>query len=351
MGDRPSDNLDRAPTLISVDAKSPDQDALKAPARALSEGALVAFPTETVYGLGANALSAEAISRIYAAKGRPATNPLIVHIARIEDVENIVTAFTPDAQKLARTFWPGPLTLILGRKNTVPGTVSAGLSTVAVRMPAHPVARALIALAGCPVAAPSANRYTEVSPTRAEHVLRGLGARVDYIIDAGPTSVGLESTVLSLVEPRPTILRPGMITREEIARVLPAVIYAQNAELADTAQRPSPGLARRHYSPQATLRVVDDLACALADYAAKPAAKIGLILHAASPQNIPENLADLIAPDARLNLGDDPARYAHKLYDALHHLDQLGCTHILVQTPPQGDPWRAIHDRLARAAD
>ncbi|MFW5967190.1 MAG: L-threonylcarbamoyladenylate synthase, partial [Persicimonas sp.] len=198
-------------TVIEVDAERPDAEALAPAARALAAGKLVAFPTETVYGLGANALDEEAVAAIFEAKRRPATNPLIVHAANLAQVRRLVDDWPERAQRLADAFWPGPLTLVLEKSAEVPDRVTAGLATVAVRIPQPPVARLLIELAGVPVAAPSANRYTEVSPTRADHVLESLGDRVDFIVDAGPTSVGVESTIVSLTSDPPRVLRPGMI--------------------------------------------------------------------------------------------------------------------------------------------
>lgn len=330
--------------LVQVDAADPDPARLADAAAALADGKLVAFPTETVYGLGANALNPAAIGRIYAAKGRPPTNPLIVHIADLDAITRVVADFPPIARQLADAFWPGPLTLILPRNEAIAPAVSAGLDTVAVRMPAHPVARALIRLAGVPVAAPSANRYTHVSPTRAAHVLEGLGDALDFVVDAGPTSVGLESTVLSLVDAPPTILRPGMITRAQLAEVVPDVAYAAQHTVDEAHQRPSPGMAKKHYAPRAHLQVFDGPLASLNLLDADE--KVGLILLDSPEAGAPATIAGPV-----LILGTRPAQFAHGLYDALHKLDQLGCTRILVERPPAGEAWRAVHDRLARAAD
>jgi L-threonylcarbamoyladenylate synthase len=327
------------PNIIRVDADQPDTAKLEPAAEALRAGELVAMPTETVYGLGANALDEDAVAKIFAAKERPPTNPLIVHLADIDDVDAIVAEWPKEAQLLAKTFWPGPLTLVLPKKNAVPDTVTAGLDTVGVRMPAHPVARELIRLAGVPVAAPSANRYTEVSPTRAEHVVESLGEAVDVVVDGGPTQVGVESTVLSLVGGRAQILRPGMVTGEQIAVVVPDVVYANDAPVDEQLSRPSPGLARKHYSPNAQLRVVDDVDTLLALSGADEGAA-WLVLD---------------APDAQprgpvVIMGREPTAYAEKLYAVLRDLDRQGVDTIVVERPPEGDAWRAIHDRLTRAA-
>lgn len=334
-----SDADAKKPHVIRVSADQPSAEALEPAAERLRRGHLVAFPTETVYGLGANALDASAVAKIFAAKQRPPTNPLIVHVAELDDVERVVAEWPDLARRLAEAFWPGPLTLVLPKNRGVPGTVSAGLDTVGVRMPAHPVARALIRLAGVPVAAPSANRYTEVSPTRAEHVVESLGDAVDVVVDAGPTQVGVESTVLSLVDDTPRILRPGMITGEQIARVAPGVVYASEEPVPEEDTRPSPGLARKHYAPEATVSVVDDVDAMLALVGAAPEA--GFVL-------VDEPSARPAGPVAVL--GDNPDAYAEKLYDALRDLDRRGCERIIIARPPTGERWRAIHDRLTRAS-
>src|SRR5260370_12571840 len=228
-------------------------------ARLLRAGRLVAFPTETVYGLGANALDAEAVARIYAVKRRPATSPLIVHVASIEMAQSLVANWTEIADRLARRFWPGPLTLVLekqlekqlDKQPVIPAIVTANLSTVGLRMPAHPIALALIRAAGVPLAPPPANRFTELSPTTAHHVRLSLGSDIDYILDGGPCSVGIESTVLSLVGPRPILLRPGEISRTELEAIAGPVASASEVQTgAPAAAHPSPGIHPRHYSPR-----------------------------------------------------------------------------------------------------
>ena len=227
-------------------------------ARLLRAGRLVAFPTETVYGLGANALDAEAVARIYAVKRRPATSPLIVHVASIEMAGSLVANWPEIADRLARRFWPGPLTLVLEKKLDkqldkqpgIPAIVTANLSTVGLRMPAHPVALALIRAAGVPLAAPSANRFTELSPTTADHVRCSLGSDLDYILDGGPCNVGIESTVLSLAGSQPILLRPGGISRTEIESLIGPIAAAVDPP---TSPHPAPGLHPRHYSPRTTL--------------------------------------------------------------------------------------------------
>jgi L-threonylcarbamoyladenylate synthase len=327
------------PQIIRVDPESPSADALAPAAEALRGGGLVAFATETVYGLGANALDEAAVGRIFAAKGRPPTNPLIVHVGSVEQARQIVSNWSPLADRLVEVFWPGPLTLVMPKSPDVPDVVTAGLATVAVRMPDHAVALELLRQAGVPLAAPSANRYTEVSPTRAEHVLDSLGDAVDVIVDAGPTRVGIESTVLSLAEAQVTILRPGMITRAEIATIAPDVVYAEPLQVADQHARQSPGLSRKHYAPEAEVSAVDDLGAAVEKWGADP--KVGWML-------LGELRDDIKGP--ALALGPEPSAYASQLYRALRDLDARGCSRIVVARPPADEAWRAIRDRLNRAA-
>ncbi len=229
--------------LQRVDPQRPDEATIARAAEILRGGGLVAFPTETVYGLGANALDPAAVDRIYAAKGRPSFNPLIVHVADADHVLDVAAAWPDNAERLARAFWPGPLTLVLPKRPEVPSSVTAGLDTVAVRVPSHPVARALLVAAGIPIAAPSANRSSEVSPTTGAHVEKSLGDAVDLILDAGPTLVGIESTVVDLTFDPPAILRPGIITREDLAlvigeigqaKLLVGILPRQSAEEAPT---------------------------------------------------------------------------------------------------------------------
>lgn len=314
-------------------------DALAPAARALRAGELVALPTETVYGLGAHALDPRAVAGIFAAKGRPANNPLIVHVHDASRARALTTSWDARADALAAAFWPGPLTLVLPRAPEVPDAVTAGLGTVGLRVPAHPVARALLRLADVPVAAPSANLYTRVSPTRAEHVMAGLGDRIAYVVDGGPTDVGVESTVLSLATPAPTILRPGMITLDAIARVLPNVVHRAPGELADGEAAASPGLARKHYSPAAqVVLAAPGEAMALARADARPAAVL-----------VRGGVESLDASPRVLSLPDDPGAYARGLYDALHRADDLGIELLVVARPPDTEAWRAIVDRLVRS--
>jgi L-threonylcarbamoyladenylate synthase len=280
-------------------------------------GELVAFPTETVYGLGANALDPAAIEKIYAAKGRPPSSPLIVHVSSIEMARGLVREWPERAEQLARVFWPGPLTLVLPKQPYVPDRLTAGLDTVGVRMPAHPIAQELIHEAGVPIAAPSANRFTELSPTTAQHVRDGLGDSVAMVLDGGRTTVGIESTVLSIVGRDAVLLRPGMVTRQEIEAVIgPVGLIGATAEGAHA----SPGLHARHYSPKTPLILVER--------GELPSTGRGICLQ----------------------MPDDPQAYAVLLYEKLHDADAQGLDWIAIEQPPRTEEWSAIRDRLERAA-
>ncbi len=300
-------------------------------------GGLVAFPTETVYGLGANALDPEAVRRIFTAKGRPDNNPLIVHVPDALVARELVAVWPRQAEILAERFWPGPLTLVLPKQPTVPDLVTAGLPAIAVRVPSHPVALALLRAAALPIAAPSANRFTELSPTTAEHVVRSMGNRVDMILDGGPTTVGIESTVLDLTGPVPRLLRPGMVTVAELEQAVGVV--APPPVVTSSAPHLSPGMHERHYAPRAPLVLVTP-----ADVEREAARAGGMAVGALV-------LGDLLWPVQHpMRMPRDPVSYASRLYAALHALDDLGCHLILVERPPDTAPWLGVHDRLQRAS-
>ena len=282
-------------------------------------GGLVAFPTETVYGLGANALDASAVWKIYALKGRPETSPLIVHVASIEMARGIVAEWPPLADELARRWWPGPVTLVLPKRPEIPDIVTAGLPTVGVRMPNHPVALELIRQAGVPIAAPSANRFTGLSATTAEHVRAAFGDAVD-VLDGGATEVGIESTVVAIENGRLKLLRPGMIQLEQ----------ASPAEACATAH-PSPGMHQRHYSPRTPVLLVSDPH-------QLPDRKGAYVWHT-NPGLFPRSV----------HMPEDPAGYAARLYAVLHTLDAENWPWIGVELPPEQPEWAAITDRLRRA--
>jgi L-threonylcarbamoyladenylate synthase len=313
--------------LVEIDPVTPDAAVIARAAGILRSGGLVAFPTETVYGLGANALDAAAIGRIYAAKGRPVYNPLIVHVANASRALDVARDWPAVAQTLAKAFWPGPLTLVLRKRETVPDAVTAGLASVAVRVPRHPVALALLEACRLPIAAPSANRSMMLSPTTGAHVVKSLGDAVDLVLDAGPTAVGIESTVLDLTTATPTLLRPGTISAPAIEALIGPIVIATGAT--SGAARPSPGMMDRHYSPRARLMLAD-----AGDMAATVARE----------RSDGRRVAALTIDSA------DPLAYAARLYTALHDFDDAGYDVIVVERVPASPEWLGIRDRLERAA-
>jgi len=301
----------------------------------LAQGQLVALPTETVYGLAADARSPDAVARIFEAKGRPADNPLIVHVDSVGMARGCVAAWPSAAEKLAERFWPGPLSLVLPKAGTVPDIVTAGGVTVAVRCPAHPVMRGVLTKCGFPLAAPSANRSSRVSPTRAEHIVDQLGGRIPLVLDGGACDIGIESTVLDLTGDMPTLLRPGMISLGQLQVVLGVVESAKPS--AGIGPLKSPGQLPRHYSPRAKLVVCGDLAAALG--------QAGEATHVIAREPAPTAW-----PSERWHrLPNDPDGFARNLYDTLHRCDRLGAETILVQSLPSTDEWAALRDRLNRA--
>ncbi len=319
------------PRVVPADARG-----IAEAAALLRAGEPVAFPTETVYGLGANALDPAAVARIYAAKGRPAYNPMIVHVADTTAARALARAWPAAADRLAARWWPGPLTLVVPRGDQVPEIVSAGMPTVALRVPAHPVARALLDAAQLPLAAPSANRSGEVSPTLAAHVARSLAGRIPLVLDGGATTVGIESTVVDLSGPDPVLLRPGVISRADLeAELGPVTDPRLPAE--PSSARPSPGMLDRHYAPRAALRL---LAPGEPPPRATGGGRLGALLLGDAPTG---------AADVWVRVPADPEGCARELYQALHHLDALGVTTIVVTAPPDTPAWAAIRDRLGRA--
>ena len=326
------------PTTLATRVIGTDSAALAAAQRVLADGGLVAFPTETVYGLGADATDGRAVARLYAAKGRPAFNPLIAHVTDA-GAARLLGRFDPAAERLAAAFWPGPLTLVLPKAPgcTVADLATAGLDTIALRVPAHPVARALLAAFGRPIMAPSANRSGHVSPTTAEHVLADLVGRIDLVIDAGPTELGLESTIIACTDAAPALLRPGGIAREAIERVL-AVPLADGPPDADAAALApaAPGMLDSHYAPRAALRldpsVVND----------------GEALLAFGP-GLPPG-AERAVRVLNLSPTADLVEAAANLFSHLRALDRSGATTIAVTPIPHEGLGEAINDRLRRAA-
>lgn len=315
-------------TLV-INSTQPDPTILRRAAEVLRAGGLVAFPTETVYGLGANALDAAAVQRIFDAKGRPATNPVIVHVAEAKDVAAIASDWPRAAEALAARFWPGPLTLVLPKRTIVPEIVTAGGPTVAVRCPAHPVASALIREAGVPVAAPSANRSTELSPTRAEHVLKSLNGRIDVLLDGGPCTGGIESTVVDVTGEVLRVLRPGLVSVPMLEAVVGRVLVGEGSE----AIARSPGRMLKHYSPRAKVLLFDTNEAASRAWNADPRAA-WLSFGEAGTVAMPT----------------EAEAYAARLYDEFHRLDDRGIETVMVTLPPGAPEWIAIRDRLQKAA-
>lgn len=352
-GDEVAPKTVKQTVVLIVDPVSPEPALIQQAATVLKDGGLVAFPTETVYGLGANALDARAVQGIFTAKARPANDPLIVHLAGYERLLDVVAGVLPLAYDLAEHFWPGPLTLVLPRHARVPLAVTAGGPTVAVRVPAHPVALALIRAAGVPVAAPSANRFGRLSPTRAEHVLDDLEGRIDLVLDGGPTPVGVESTVLSLVTPVPTILRPGGISREALEAVLGEVDVLERAFSSEEAA-PSPGTLTKHYAPRAELVLYQGARNAVLRAMRQAAldlicegTHVGLLIN---DEDFPA-FAGISATLQSVGTAGRLEDVARQLFAALRALDQAGVAVILARDFGTGGLGLAIRDRLARAAN
>ncbi len=339
--------------VLGVHPAAPDERVIQHAAALLRSGGLVAFPTETVYGLGANAMDPQAVQSIFRAKERPLYDPLIVHLADTGSLPSVVRTIPPVVSELAARFWPGPLTLVLPKQPGVPPEVTAGLETVAVRIPAHPVALALIRAAGVPVAAPSANRFGGVSPTRAEHVLADLEGRIDLILDAGPTPVGVESTVLSLVTSPPTLLRPGGVSYEALVDILGEVTLPHQSDPSPGRPPPSPGTLPQHYAPRARLLLYDGPTQAVLEAMREETLRlraagnvVGLLV---AEEDLP-TLENLPATIQSVGSEAAPEEVARHLYAALRHLDEVGVTVILARDFGETGIRRAVHDRLRRAA-
>ena len=319
----------------------------------LKDGELVAIPTETVYGLAADALNGEAVANIFKAKGRPMDNPLIVHIADLSQVDDLVAFVPPVLEDLAKAFWPGPLTVIMEKSDLIPDEVSAGLDTVAIRMPSHPDARAIIKAAGTPLAAPSANTSGMPSPTTAAHVLHDMDGKIAAVVDGGPCEVGVESTVLTLCTRVPRILRPGRVTPEDLFDVLGEVEVddAVLGQLAEGAVAASPGMKYKHYSPKAEVYIVDGSAEGFAKYvnekvaerAAEEAAVAALVFDGE------EDLVNCVT--LPFGAEDDSLGQAEHLFDDLRRADELGVSDIYVRCPSAEGVGLAVMNRLLRAAE
>lgn len=319
--------------------QKPTQEILLLASKLLHHNQLVAFPTETVYGLGANALSVEAVQRIYSTKGRPSNNPLIVHVPNKESAQTVAASWPPLAEKLASLFWPGPLTLVLPKHSSIPAAVSGGGNTVAVRVPRHPIALKLLETCRLPLVGPSANPSEKISPTTPEHVRKGLPS-VPLILDGGPCLFGIESTVIDLTQSTPVLLRPGALSFSKLQEVVPDLVMF-NKTLHKDQQQASPGMMMRHYAPNAQVILAENIESLDLSLFCSPMA---LLLN--SPLSC--SLADKNILIERLP--SNPESYAAELFAALHRLDDLNIATIIVQPLPDGMEWWAVKDRLQRAA-
>lgn len=340
-------------TLYAViDEKNPDMEQIKKAGEIIKKGGLVAFPTETVYGLGGDALNPESSKKIYAAKGRPSDNPLIVHISRMEDLYRIADPVPELAVKLAEAFWPGPLTMILKKKSIVPEETTGGLETVAVRFPSHPAARLFIEAAGGFVAAPSANISGKPSPTLASHVKEDMEGRIEMILDGGAVGIGVESTIVDLTDKEPVILRPGYVTKEMLTKVAGQVEVDRTILQGDAAGKPkAPGMKYRHYAPKGDLTIVEgkqeDVIREINRLCAEKKAageKTGIIAT--------EKTAELYAADSIKNAGDREKEetIAQNLYRILREFDEEGITVIYSEAFPADGIGQAVMNRLLKAA-
>ena len=317
--------------------------AVQRAAELLRAGEAVALPTETVYGLAANALDAQAVERIFQIKGRPAHNPIIVHVASIEMAKRCVASWPALASSLAKAFWPGPLTLVLPRANEIPGLITAGGPTVGVRWPSHPFIQAVIRECGFPLAAPSANLSNRVSPTNAEHVRKSLGNKIRLIVDGGQAQIGIESTVLDISSAPSRLLRPGMIHEQALLAVTREL--AMGASESPEVLK-SPGLLRKHYSPKARLvvwswRNEGELRMRSAEFGVR-ISNVHVVAHTCIPSGAGFGRVSVIPHDA--------AAFARAIYAELHQCDEAGAELIVVEALPDAPEWRAIADRLRRAA-
>jgi L-threonylcarbamoyladenylate synthase len=328
--------------VIQLDPERPQQEAIEFAASVIRNGGLVAFPTETVYGLGADAMNENAVRRIFEAKGRPADNPCIVHVDGREKVDRVAETIGDKADRLIRNFWPGPLTLVLKRKPEVAAAVSAGLPTVAIRMPRNKIALELIRFSGTPIAAPSANASGTPSPTTAAHVLDDLRGRIDLVLDGGATNIGIESTVLDMTGDPPVILRPGWITHEMLSQVIGPVENAAS----DEQLRRSPGTRYRHYSPVSEVIVVEHGSSPrLIERVCRDRLKHGAVGF------IGHTRIDIEDPNFKtIILKESPDDYARRIYSALRVMDEQRMSAIIVEGISEAGEGAAVMDRLRRAA-
>ena len=345
-------------TIIKkIDIENLAPSDLREAAEFIREGKLVAFPTETVYGLGGNAYDSTASARIYAAKGRPSDNPLIVHISEFEEIKPLVKELPDVAKALADRFWPGPLTMILDKSDAIPKETTGGLDTVAIRMPSHIIANMLIKEAGVPIAAPSANASGRPSTTKAEHVIEDLSGRIDMIIDGGSSDIGLESTIVDLTVKPALILRPGYITIEMLREVIPDIEY-DRAVLKrikdDTIVAKAPGMKYRHYAPKGELTIYEGapekVAAIIKEEAAKKLAQghtVGILTSDELAANY-KDMGDLYIKD--VGSRDNEIEIAAGLFDALRYFDEVNAEYIYAESFTEGGIGQAIMNRLMKAA-
>jgi L-threonylcarbamoyladenylate synthase len=333
----------RETLLIEVSPTQPDLAVINRAAEVLRGGGLVAFPTETVYGLGADALNPDAVKKIFSAKHRPIDNPMIVHVAALEDLKFLTENISTESIPLMKQFWPGPLTLIFRKSGQVADAVTGGQETVAVRMPRNIIALALIRALGHPIAAPSANLSGRPSPTTGRHVLHDLKGEIDMILDGGPVEVGVESTVLDLSQHPPAILRPGAVTREELEPLIGKVVMAANRKLLNR----SPGTFHRHYSPRARVTLVEIADQKTIDRLiarrAKKGSKVGILTR--QTQSLHSSMDVVVRP-----MPQDLKVYAMRMFAVMRELDELGVDEMIVEKVEENGIGVAIMDRLRRAA-
>ncbi|HZX21609.1 MAG TPA: L-threonylcarbamoyladenylate synthase [Clostridia bacterium] len=343
--------------IIKIDAKNIDDKLIEKCAEILWEGGIVAFPTETVYGLGADALNSEAVKRIFKAKGRPPDNPLIIHISRVEDILPLAKEIPENAYRVMGEFWPGPLTLIFKKSNIVPRETSGGLSTVAIRMPDHPIAISLIEKTGIPIAAPSANISGKLSPTKAEHVIEDLMGKVDVIIAGGDCDVGVESTVLDMTNEVPVILRPGVVSREMLEKVLGKVLINSPTENSNKTNGKSDSLDTKyaHYSPNAKMVIIqgelDNIVTKINELRnkyGKENKKVGIICTDETEDRYERNTNEIIIKS--LGSRKHPETIAANLFKTLREFDETDVEIILCETVDDTEVGQAIMDRLRKAA-
>ncbi len=324
-----------------------DSEAVNKAAALIKEGKVVGMPTETVYGLAADALNGEAVKRIFLAKGRPQDNPLIVHIADFSQIYGLCPKVPPQAEKLAGRFWPGPLTMIVPKSDVIPDEVSCGLDTVGIRLPSHPLARGLIRAAGTPLAAPSANISGKPSTTTAGHVLRDMDGKIAAVLDGGPCEVGVESTVISLASEKPRLLRPGGVTLEELKEALGEVEVdkALYEKIGDEIKVSAPGMKYRHYAPEAPVTVVLGDPEQTADYIRRNAGgKTGVLCFDEYKGTFPDCVVECFGSR------EDPASQARAVFDRLRMFDDTGVTKIFAQCPPDEGIGLAVANRIKKAA-